>query len=286
MIMTTSTFLNLFIQELDENLNLFPYYKLNHGSFAQKEFRKAYFLQRLNFIEKHIEKKENIAILDCGCGYGTTAFFLSMNDIPVLGTTLEFYFDQIDNRKKYWSSYGNIENVVFEYQNIFESTFKGNSFDYIILQDTLHHIEPVAEAIQIFFKLLKKDGKLILVEENGACFARQAILFAKRRNKRIIEYFDPKLQKTILLGNENIRTEKEWIRLFENEGFTNMANETGYVRFYYPFAYKSKKMEKIIEKEQKIAQKNAWLRSRFFFGINMVFAKNYISQNDTLYYEK
>ncbi|MDR2971446.1 MAG: class I SAM-dependent methyltransferase [Bacteroidales bacterium] len=271
--MTTSAFLELFMKELDENPALFPYYKLNHGSEAQKEFRKAYFLQRLNFIEKQVEKKENIAVLDCGCGYGTTAFFLTLNQIPVTGTTLEFYFEQIDNRKKYWRNFGTIDAVTFEYQNIFESTFEENSFDYIILQDTLHHIEPVKKAIQIFYKLLKKDGKLLLIEENGACFVRQAILFAKRRNKRIIEYFDPKLQKTLLFGNENIKTEKEWIKLFENEGFTNLQKDTAYIRYYYPFVYKKNNIEKIIEKEQKIADKNDRLRRRFFFGINMVFTK-------------
>jgi len=271
--MTTAAFFDLFIHELDENPQLFPYYKLNRGSFEQKEFRKAYFLQRLHFIEKHVENRENIAVLDCGCGYGTTAFFLSMNNIHVTGTTLEFYFDQIDKRKKYWSNFGNIKNVVFEYQNILESTFEENCFDYIILQDTLHHIEPITKALQIFYKLLKKDGKLILVEENGACFVRQAILFAKRRNKKIIEYYDQKLQKKLLLGNENIRSEKEWIKLFENEKFVNIAQETNYIRFYYPCVYKRKKMEEVIEKEQKIVNKNSWLRHHFFFGINMVFTK-------------
>ena len=271
--MTTATFFDLFVNELNDNNNLYPYYKINHGSKAQKEFRKAYFLQRLDFIEKHVEKKDNMAVLDCGCGYGTTAFFLSMNKIPVVGTTLEFYFEQIDNRKKYWSNFGNIDNLIFEYQDIFESGFEANSFDYIILQDTLHHIEPVEKALQIFFKLLKKGGKIILVEENGACYPRQAILFTKRRNKRIIEYFDPKLQKIILFGNENIRTENEWIKLFEKEGFANLKQETGYIRYYYPFAYKTKKMKEICEKEQKIANKYTWLKHRFFFGINMVFTK-------------
>jgi ubiquinone/menaquinone biosynthesis C-methylase UbiE len=271
--MTSSTFLDFFVKELKENQHLFPYYKLNHGSTAKQEFRKAYFFQRLHFIEKQIEEEEDIAVLDCGCGYGTTTFFLNTNHIPVVSTTLEFYFDQIENRKKYWRNFGNVDEITFEYQNILESTFKENSFDYIILQDTLHHIEPVNEALKIFFKILKKDGKLILIEENGACWARQAILFAQRRNKRIIEYYDPKLQKTISFGNENIRTEKKWITLFKNAGFTNLTKETNYIRFCYPVAYKNKKMDKIIEKEQKIAAKNRWLRRRFFFGMNMVFTK-------------
>jgi SAM-dependent methyltransferase len=221
-----------------------------------------------------VANKENIYVFDCGCGYGTTAFFLGLNGIHVTGTTLEFYYEHIDNRKKYWSSFGNIENITFEYQNVLESNFEECSFDYIILQDTLHHIEPVNDALKIFFKLLKKGGEVILVEENGACWVKQAILFAKRRNNRIIKYYDHKLKKIILLGNENIRTEKEWITLFENEGFQNIEHETKYIRYYYPYAYQAKKMEEIVNKEQKIAEKNVWIRKRFFFGINMVFRKN------------
>jgi len=272
--MTTTAFFDLFLKELEENSHFFPYYKLNSGSDAQKEFRKAYFLQRLNFIDKHIEKKENITVLDCGCGYGTTAIYLSMNNIRVTGTTLEYYFDKIAQRKKYWEEYGYIENVTFEYQNILESEFEDNSFDYIILQDTLHHIEPVEDALKIFFKLLKKGGKIVLVEENGGCLPRQAILYAQRGNKRIIEHYDSKLQKKLLLGNENIRTEKKWVKLFEKESFNYLEKETQYIRFYPPFCYKKRKMEKIIEKEQKIAGKKPFLRNRFFFGINMVFVKS------------
>jgi len=272
--MTTTAFFDLFLKELEENSHFFPYYKLNSGSDAQKEFRKAYFLQRLNFIDKHIEKKENITVLDCGCGYGTTAIYLSMNNIRVTGTTLEYYFDKIAQRKKYWKEYGNIENVTFEYQNILESNFVDNSFDYIILQDTLHHIEPMEDALKIFNKILKKGGKIILVEENGGCLPRQAILYAQRGNKRIIEYYDSKLQKKLLLGNENIRTEKKWVKLFEIESFDYLEKEKQYIRFYSPFCYKKRKMEKIIEKEQKIADKHPLLRSLFFFGINMVFVKS------------
>jgi SAM-dependent methyltransferase len=271
--MTPATFFNHFLQELDENQHLFPYYKLNKGSKVQKAFRKAYFLQRLNFIEKQIEKKDHIAVLDCGCGYGTTAFFLGLNNISAVGTTLEFYFEQIDNRKKYWSTFGNVDNITFKYQNIFDSTFEENSFDYIILQDTLHHIEPIEDALKIFHKLLKTGGKLILVEENGGCWARQAILFAQRGNQRIIEYFDEKLQKSILFGNENIRTEKEWKKLFENAGFKNLDAANQYIRFYYPYVYKYKSVEKIIEKEQRIAKKCPFFRHRFFFGVNMAFVK-------------
>jgi len=271
--MTTSVFFDLFLKELNMNQHLLPYYQLNRGSAAQQEFRKAYFLQRLEFIEKHIGKDQNISVLDCGCGFGTTAFFLGLNHIHVIGTTLEYYFDQIDNRKNYWSNFGNTETITFKYQNIFDSSFEENYFDYIILQDTLHHIEPVSEALQIFYKLIKKGGKLLLVEENGACWVRNAILFAKRGNNRITEYYDPKLNKTMLFGNENIRSENDWIHLFKKAGFENEKQDTTFVRYFFPIAYKFCSTEKIIQKEQKIALKNDRIRNHCFFGMNMVFSK-------------
>lgn len=118
---------------------------------AEKQFRKNYFLQRLAFINTTIEKKD-AKIFDCGCGYGTTALFFAINSTPILRTTLEFYFDQVKNRKDYWNEFGNADLFDCTHQNIIETPPAEESLDYIILQDTLHHLEPVEEALAILFK--------------------------------------------------------------------------------------------------------------------------------------
>ncbi|MCL2132444.1 MAG: class I SAM-dependent methyltransferase [Lentimicrobiaceae bacterium] len=263
--MTVNDFFELFLKELQENPVMRGYYKFlnNKSSF---EFRKAYFLQRLQYISDQIKDK-NASVWDCGCGYGTTALFLAMNGFRVYGTTIEFYFDEIEKRKKYWKQYGNTDLFEVDYANIFDNSLKDNQFDYIILQDTLHHIEPLQEALAIFHRVLKSNGQLVAAEENGNNIIGNLKLFKQRGNKKIITIWDDRLQKNILLGNENVRSWKKWKSEFEQAGFRCKNTKPEYIRFFYPFFYRNRSAAEMIAKEN-ILRKKTWLREYFFFGIN------------------
>ena len=54
--MNTDRFFELFFKELEDNKNLYPYYKLTEGNFKHQAFRKAYFQQRLRFIDEKDRK--------------------------------------------------------------------------------------------------------------------------------------------------------------------------------------------------------------------------------------
>ena len=154
--MTVDEFFTLFLEELKQNSSLHSYYKfLNNKSGFY--FRKAYFVQRLQYIFDNV-KAGNKTIWDCGCGYGTTGLFLAMNGIASTGSTIEFYFQQIAQRKEYWKQYGNVELFQANHENIFDNHPEDNSIDIIILQDTLHHLEPLQEAITILKQTLKPEG--------------------------------------------------------------------------------------------------------------------------------
>ena len=269
--MTVEQFFELFLKELEDAPAMRGYYKFlnNRSSF---EFRKAYFIQRLQYVADQITEK-NAAIWDCGCGFGTTALFLAMNGFRVYGTTLEFYFEEIEKRKKYWSQYGNSELFEIDYANVFDNKLSENQFDNIILQDTLHHIEPLQDALKIFKNILKPDGQLIVIEENGNNFVENLILYKQRGNKRIITIWDEKLQKKILFGNENIRSWKKWKQEFESAGFLCENVEPEYIRFYLPFCYGNRSAYEMIDKEN-ILQKKCRLREYFFFGINFLIKNN------------
>jgi len=154
-----------------------------------------------------------------------------------------------------------------DYANVFDNSLKENDFDHIIVQDTLHHIEPLQEALHIFHRVLKPNGQLIVVEENGNNIIGNLKLFKQRGNKRIITIWDERLQKEILLGNENVRSWKSWKREFEQAGFSCEDVAPEYIRFYYPFFYRNRSAETMIAKEN-ILQKKRWIREYFFFGIN------------------
>lgn len=271
--MTENTFFSHFYDELLENKALYPYYKLAEGSINQQQFRKAYFIERLKFINSNISRADNISIFDCGCGYGTTALFFAMNNISVRGITLEFYHEVIDSRIKYWSKFGDANLFNCEYQNIFDINLQENSIDYIILQDTLHHLEPPLQSLHIFYKALKKGGKIILIEENGNCIIQNLKLYKQRGNKRVIEFFDEKLNKTILMGNENIRSQKKWMKLFETAGFKAEEDKTKYIRLFPPQFYKSDNLDSVIKREETISKTIPFIKKYGFFGLNMVFYK-------------
>lgn len=269
--MDVEEFFELLLEELRQNTQLRGYYRFldDESKFA---FRKSYFLQRLQYIADHITDRSAV-IWDCGSGYGTTCIYLALNGFITMGSTLEYYFREIDNRLAYWSKFGNMDLFSSSYEDIYDSHPAENSIDIIILQDTLHHLEPLPDALKIFHKVLKPGGKIILIEENGSNVIQNMKLFKQRGNKRIIRYYDEKLKKDIIMGNENIRSYRKWKKEFEGHDFGILENETRYIRFYPPFLYGKRGMDKVIEKEQKMVAKSDFLKKYFFFGINFIIEK-------------
>lgn len=269
--MTVEEFFDLFLKELEQNPNLRSYYKFLNSS-SSFEFRKAYFTQRLEYILQHAGSKSQ-KIWDCGCGYGTTDIFLAINGYEVFGSTLEFYYKEIPPRLEFWKNHGYKGGFTFKYENLFDEHPPENSMDLIIIQDTLHHLEPLQDALKIFRKVLRPGGRLLVIEENGNNIVQNFKLYLRRGNKRIIEIHDEKLNKKILLGNENIRGRALWESELAKQGFRMIPEHTQYIRFYPPFFYKNGNTKEVIEKEQKLWRKNNFLKENFFFGLNFIAEK-------------
>ncbi|MBK7965039.1 MAG: class I SAM-dependent methyltransferase [Bacteroidetes bacterium] len=204
--MNVEEFFNLFIKELEAKPTLWSYYKY-HNDSKSFEFRKAYFCQRLEYIQKAIRQKPSIK--------------------PV-------------------------------------------KYDYIIVQDTLHHLEPLQDALKVISDHLYPNGEIVAVEENGSNLIQSLKLYKQRGNKRIIEFYDERLKKTILLGNENIRSIQTWQDEMNKQGLEIDMNSLQYVRAYPPFLFNKFGYEKSIEMEQQLWKKNKFMREYFFFGINFI----------------
>lgn len=277
--MSPEQFFELLTKELETHTEMQPYYKFL-GDKSSWHFRRNYFLERLRYIKKYLvdapdaeRYRKELSIWDCGCGYGTTCLYLAMNGIKTFGTTLEFYFETVTKRKAWWSQYGDTSLFTCTYENLFDNKPAPDSYDWIIVQDTLHHLEPIDDALQIFNNSLRKGGRILSVEENGNNIIQRIKLYKYRGNKRIITIFDEKLQKDILIGNENIRSLDTWERLFEKNGFSIAPQTVNYVRYYLPFQYKNADAEKLLEQERRIQETKNWKREYFFFGLNFVGVK-------------
>jgi 2-polyprenyl-3-methyl-5-hydroxy-6-metoxy-1,4-benzoquinol methylase len=264
--MRSDRFFELFIKELETHLELQHYYKFltNKNSFL---FRKAYYQKRLEYIEKQITKKDSL-IWDCGCGYGTTAIFLALNGYNVYGNTVEYYYDITSKRLEYWKKYGKLENLEIEYRNLFDPPYKSNTYDYVIVQDVLHHLEPNKEALDIICDSLNKNGIIISCEENGNNIINRLKLYLRRGNRRIIDIYDEKLKKHIKLGNENIQSLRSWKTKFQNSNLEILNDHVEYIRLFPPFCFNRNNYKKLLLKEDKIWRKNKLLREYLYFGIN------------------
>ena len=249
-----------------------PYYKFL-GKASSFQFRKNYFLERLRYIESHLRSAAGQAIWDCGCGYGTTAIFLALNGIAVHGTTLEFYFPVIQKRLDFWRQHGDVSGFTCSYENLFDAPPTPATYDWIIVQDTLHHLEPIDEAIRIFHQSLKPGGRILAIEENGNNIIQQAKLYKYRGNKRIINYWDEKLQKHIPMGNENIRPLKAWRGILRAGGFAIDEPSVNYVRYFLPYRYRISNGDALLTQERHLQQKSSLRREYFFFGLNFVARK-------------
>jgi SAM-dependent methyltransferase len=266
--MSPEQFFELFVKELEAHPGLWSYYKFHtdEGSFS---FRKAYFMQRLEYIRNAISRKE-AKIWDIGCGYGTTALFLVLNGCKVHGTTLEFYYKILPERIKYWSQFGDVSGFTFDYEDLFDASVKRAQFDYILVQDTLHHLEPLQDALSIIHSHLKPDGELVVIEENGKNIIQRLKLYKQRGNKRIIEIYDERLKKNILLGNENIRSLNTWDTELSRQKLKIDHESVHYVRAYPPSVFNRYGYVAAIDKEQQLWRRNSLIRDYFFFGINFI----------------
>ncbi len=275
--MQPEQFFELMLKELEVHTEMQPYYKFL-GKKSSWHFRRNYFLERLRYIKKYLvdgnPDKKSVCIWDCGCGYGTTCLFLAMNGIKTFGTTLEFYYDTIQKRMDYWSQFGDASLFTCTYENLFDNKPKPASFDWIIVQDTLHHLEPIDEALQIFNESLKKNGKVLSIEENGNNLIQRLKLYKYRGNKRIITFWDEKLKKDILIGNENIRSLETWEKLFIKNRFHILPDSIQYIRYFLPLNYRFSDPEKLLARERAIQSGKGMRREYFFFGLNFIAEKN------------
>lgn len=269
--MTPERFFELFLKELEQREEMHRYYKFL-GKESSFHFRKNYFLERLRFIARQVQDPAS-SVWDCGSGYGTTCLFLAMNGIKTHGTTLEFYFETVARRYAYWNQFGDASLFTCSYENLFDNPPATGSYDTIIVQDTLHHLEPINDALHIFHNALKPGGRIIAVEENGSNIIQNAKLYKYRGNKRIIKQWDEKLQKDILIGNENIRSLKTWSELMQHNKFKIDNASVQYVRYFLPFRYRNANPDQLLRKEQEIQRKSSFRKEYFFFGLNFVAVK-------------
>ena len=114
-----------------------------------------------NEVKKIINKDD--LILDYGCGPGTFSIKLSKltnKNVHSVDISKQF-LEECEKVKKYNSD--NIKTQLIEGNKL---PFNNDYFDKVLLFDVIHHLEEPEIALREIYRVLKKNGKIIIYEPN------------------------------------------------------------------------------------------------------------------------
>lgn len=164
----------------------------------------------LPFLNKQIGPSDKV--LDYGCGNGVLLPIISQfcaGGGGVIGFDIVPAF--VDEARDLLQKY-NIKNASAYTADEFNKIFKEGCFDIVIVNDVLHHMDNPREAIENIYRLLKPEGKFIIIEPNKL----NPVIF-------VVQAADPNEHKWLKMGYfkyyENIsRTQfrimkKDWFPL-------------------------------------------------------------------------
>jgi len=101
----------------------------------------------------------NTRILECGCGTGQLANFLSISNRKTFGT--DICLNSLKLAQKFKTE-NNLERANFYQMNLFKPCFKPESFDLVIANGVLHHTSDPFLAFKSITALVKSNGYILI----------------------------------------------------------------------------------------------------------------------------
>ncbi|MFW5831008.1 MAG: class I SAM-dependent methyltransferase [Prolixibacteraceae bacterium] len=153
-------------ENIEDEANIGRYYQsedyISHSNTSKGIVNTVYHRVRNYMLGQKRKLAENAAamqpgsILDVGTGTGFFLNEMKQNGWQVTGT------EKSPDAREFARNEFNLD--ILETEELFQ--LKENSFDVITLWHVLEHIHRLRENIQTFYRLLKKDGKLIIAVPN------------------------------------------------------------------------------------------------------------------------
>jgi SAM-dependent methyltransferase len=140
------------------------------GSYNTK-YKPGYAPERIKFLERRSADvhahfifsiiRPTYRILDCGCGPGTITQGLARLVSRGTVTGIDVAESQID-RSRENALIANVENVLFERQDVYELELPTNHFDLVYANALLEHLEFPEKALSEMTRVLRPGGYLAL----------------------------------------------------------------------------------------------------------------------------
>jgi ubiquinone/menaquinone biosynthesis C-methylase UbiE len=140
-----------------------------------------------NELSARIFPQDNLKVLDIGTGFGSNVEFLS-NVIQNKGKiwTLDPSDEVLKNAEKTLNEKGLGGNVTFVKGTTERIPFGDSFFDIVVSVMVLHHLQGLEGGIKEMLKVLKKGGRLVLIDWNPES---HVLPFTSRHKKE--DFFEP-----------------------------------------------------------------------------------------------
>ena len=170
----------------------------NDLELKNNEIEKLKSYANLNFASKHsyilnlikfYNENKNIKILDFGCGGGVPLVLIKMAGYEnIFGVDLkELNENKITKQNKFVNLF-NFSNKTFTFIENGKTIFDNESFDLIISLQVLEHVKNFDEYYNELHRLIKADGKLILI------FPHRLKPYDSHSKTYFIHYFPKKIR--------------------------------------------------------------------------------------------
>jgi SAM-dependent methyltransferase len=161
--------------------------------------------------------KSGIRALEIGCGIGADLHWLALHGASVVG---------LDVKSEWIAAARQLTEIVSNHfgpvdVDIRRTNFldmPDEQFDLVYMKDTFHHLEPRDRIIDKLAKVLKKGGRLVIVEPNAWNPLIQYKMFAIRGFKTIAVKTDKATGERFVYGNERLVTPAALRRGFRSAG--------------------------------------------------------------------
>lgn len=145
-------------------LPVHPFNLSNQGKKTYAEWQYEKGIETIKFYLKHTDIDEMFkdkVVLDIGCGAGgKTIFYASQGVKKIVGVEiLGKYKEEAEGLAK---KYGMEEKFEFVCADASKTPFEDESFDTIIMNDAMEHVDEPEKVLDECYRILKKNGKLYL----------------------------------------------------------------------------------------------------------------------------
>ena len=123
-----------------------------------------------NIIHNDTIFSKDSYVLEAGCGVGAQTKIIAAKNPDSNFVSIDLSEDSISEAQKLIKSL-DINNVIFKQADIYNLSFKDETFDFVIICFVLEHLHNPKQALNELKRVLKKGGAMIAIEgDHGSTF--------------------------------------------------------------------------------------------------------------------